>query len=154
MKIFTYGIIGIVAIAIIAGFFIVGSPGDERIRRFDVRRETDLSMIQSEITYYWQNKQSLPVALDNLHDDLRGVSIPVDPDTGIAYEYRVLSEKSFELCAMFSLPSDEKTTVSEATARPISYPVISGNVSWWHAAGLICFERTIDPDFFRPLGKN
>ncbi len=155
MKIFTYGIIGIVVIAIVVGFFIVGSPGDERIRRFDERRISDLGVIQSEIIYYWQSKEILPAVLDNLRDDLRGVSLPLDPDTSAPYEYKVLSDKSFELCAVFSLPSDEKTVESNTLVRPA--PSFGGgfeNSSWGHKAGQVCFLRTIDPDFFRPLGKN
>ncbi len=149
MKIFIYGIIGIVAVAVIAGFFVVGSPMTARIRQFDERRESDLSSIQGNITYYWQSKQKLPEALEDLRDDLRGVIVPTDPETNTPYGFRVLGERSFELCATFSLPSKQKDFSREPIREPISILDF-----WEHAEGTVCFERTIDPAFFPPLGKN
>jgi len=146
MKFFVYGIIAIVAAAIIAGFFVVGSPETARLGRFDIKRESDLGMIQGNGTYFWQSKQKLPESLEDLRDDLRGVIIPTDPETRVPYGFRILGERSFELCATFSLPSQ----VSEV-ARPIEPMGIRS--AWEHGSGPTCFEWTIDPDFFPPIQK-
>lgn len=153
MKIFTYGIIGIVAVAVIAGFFIVGSPAIERVRRFDERRITDLSSLQGEIAYFWQSKQKLPAALGELRDDLRGVVVPVDPETGMPYEYRITGAESFELCSVFSLPSDLQEYKLPARTVPVPAPETGAVTSWDHGAGRTCFSRNIDKDFFPPIKK-
>src|SRR6185295_1419021 len=54
-----FGIIIVLAMIII-GFIAVGSPAKQRALRFDSQRVSDLSNIQSQIIYYWQQKEKLP----------------------------------------------------------------------------------------------
>lgn len=147
MKIFIYSIIGIVALSVVAGFFFVGSPLDERTRRIDERRISDLQLIQNEIIGYWMNKEKLPEDLSLLRDDIRGISIPADPETGAPYEYKILGDMKFSLCATFKLPSRE---YGEISAKPIPAEPYGGAENWQHGEGRVCFERTIDPDIYRP----
>lgn len=158
MKYFAYSIIFIVTCAVIGGFFVVGSPREERLRRFDERRIDDLQMIQSEIVNFWQAKGVLPKTLDVLNDDIRGVAVPRDPETGLEYEYSIKGELTFELCAKFNLPSRQEgqdLVLSTRSTQPspdyISRPNYYGPESWQHEAGLACFERTIDPDIYKPI---
>ncbi len=151
MKYFVYFVIAVVIIAVVAGFFIVGSPQEGRLRRFDERRIQDLSMIQSTVVDYWQSKQELPPNLDALKDDLRGITIPADPETGSSYTYSISGAQTFELCANFALPAVEE---SNAYLPKVAYPyperpygLTSSN--WNHSEGYACFERVIDPDFFK-----
>src|SRR3989344_9571800 len=44
----------LVIFAIIAGFFIVGTPGQAREYRLDQQKVNDLQSIQSQVVYYWQ----------------------------------------------------------------------------------------------------
>lgn len=149
MKYFVYAIIGIVAISVVGGFFVVGSPFEERIRRFDQKRISDLQFIQSEIVNYWISKEKIPATLALLKDDIRGIAIPRDPETGTEYEYRTLEEMKFALCATFSRPS---SAIESTTPRPALEPY-AGIENWEHGEGRICFERTIDPDIYRPKSK-
>ena len=149
MKYFVYSIIVIVAAAIITGFFIVGSPTTERLFRFDEQRIQDLQSIQWQITDYWQNKQKLPAELADLNDDLRGIKVPTDPESGANYEYYIDSTYTFRLCATFNKPSR-----SGPGETYVEYPKpydtsLSGADNWQHEAGTACFKRTIDPDFFK-----
>lgn len=155
MKYFTYIVILVVAAAIVAGFFVVGSPKDERLRRFDERRVEDLQNIQSQIIYYWQRKEQLPASLEMLRDDLGGFQVPKDPETGSPYEYKIKGPLSFALCANFVRPSDYGTDNSRwyvpAPAYPESKPY-SEPSNWQHGTGYVCFERTIDKDLY-PVRK-
>src|SRR3989344_6217490 len=144
MKLFIYGVIAVVAVAIIAGFFIVGSPFEERIRRFDDRRVSDLQNIQSEIINYWVSKEALPRALSDIRDDIRGIVIPKDPETGAEYEYAVRGNLAFALCATFSRRSE---TTDSSTPKPALDQYYRGE-NWEHGEGRVCFERTIDPDIY------
>lgn len=164
MKYFVYTIIGIVTTAIVAGFFIIGSPQEERLRRFDEQRINDLQYLQSQIVFYWQNKKKLPENLEILRDDLRGVTVPSDPQTGESYGYEIRGPLTFALCATFSRPSlgrkvdtAEKSTsyreskpIRATPSPPEPYYGIRGSTSWEYNAGRTCFERNIDTDFFKP----
>ncbi len=149
-KIFIYLIIAIVALAVVAGFFIVGSPQSERLRRFDDQRISDLQIIQGQIIYYWQNKEKLPQILNDLKDPISGFTPAKDPQTGEGYGYNVKGALEFSLCANFNLPSLEsgKPSIELPTYPPQYRP--SGDSNWEHAAGYVCFERTIDPEFYKP----
>lgn len=150
IKFFVYGVVAVVAASIIAGFFIIGSPGEERVRRFDARRISDLQFIQSEVINFWTNKQKLPENLSLLRDDIRGVSIPKDPETGAEYEYTILGGTKFALCASFSRPTE---TYGAPAQKPIPAEPYIGVENWEHKEGHVCFERTIDPDIYRPKTK-
>ncbi len=138
---FKYGVVSVVAVAVLSSFFVIGSPSEQKDRRLDTRRVEDLRVIQSEVAYYWQNKQTLPADLNELNDPLRGVNIPSDPSTGVLYPYRAIDDMTFEVCATFT--TDSSVYVTE----PAYYPYEGGD--WGHGVGEVCFERTIDPDFYK-----
>lgn len=156
MKYFIYSVIGIVSAMVIAGFFIVGSPKEERMRQFDERRVNDLSSLQYEIINYWQSKLKLPTKLEDLNSDIKGFTAYVDPETGTSYEYAVKGDLKFELCATFALQSEEMAnTVNAVPTAPVRAPIYKDvyRESWKHDAGRVCFERTIDPDLYPPVKK-
>lgn len=149
MRFFVWGVLLIVAAATIGGFFLVGSPFAERLRRFDDERASGLQTLQSQIIYYWQRKNILPQSLDDLRDPLSGFVPPVDPETQESYEYRATGTLKFELCAAFK-------TASNQTAELRGHPPVQaypggkpGQDSWSHEAGRTCFERTIDPELYQ-----
>lgn len=156
MKLFSYIVIAVVAVSVIGGFFIVGSPGDERARRFDEERVSHLQTIQGEVVYYWQNKEVLPKNLDELTDSIRGFRAPMDPETGASYTYTVKNDLLFELCATFVTTSTGyKNPDVPIPAMPISRPYLHDPYSstWEHGIGKTCFEREIDPDIYKPFPK-
>lgn len=136
MKFFIYGVIGVVCVAIIVGFFVVGSPSEERAKQLDLRRVSDLTNLQYQIAYYWQAKERLPSVLSDIKDDIRGIFVPVDPETNNAYEYSIKSDNQFELCATF--------------ARPGTGYAMPGQ-EWKHDVGRTCFVRTVDKDLYPPI---
>ena len=144
MKYFTYVIIGIVAIAIVAGFFLVGSPQEKRLQRFDDQRVQDLSFLQNQIVSYWQSKSKLPANLLDLKDDIRGIAVPHDPQTGGDYGYEAKGAFAFSLCADFVRSTQSQTDQT----KPVAYDYYGGN--WRHGAGHVCFDRTIDKDIYKP----
>ncbi|MFH0806550.1 MAG: DUF5671 domain-containing protein [Candidatus Brennerbacteria bacterium] len=143
----------VVLAGVISGFFYAGSPAEERVRRIDMQRVNDLQMIQSEVVSYWQAKEKLPENFEAIVDvnDVRGVVMPRDPETGEAYEYRVKGPLSFELCAMFARKSEYGISTEVTTLARKPYYDFAEN--WDHDAGRYCFLRTIDPDIYRPLPR-
>ncbi len=150
MKLFVWGACAFVALAVIAGFIVAGSPFRQREVRFDSERVGHLQNLQSEIVAYWQLKSKLPAALDDLEDSISGFKASVDPQTGEPYLYNVKAPLTFELCATFNLVSND--TVKGRMAHPVE-PFAPVFENWNHPAGSHCFERTIDPERYRVPGK-
>lgn len=146
----TVGIgVGVLALAtIIAGFFIVGTPQEARLARFDDAKVADLQNIQSQVVSYWQAKRALPVSLIDLTNSLQYGQVPTDPQTGAAYGYQTAGPLTFKLCADFNQPS-------RGTGNAPAIPAAPGFAkdTWQHGAGQTCFSRTIDPSFYPPLTK-
>jgi hypothetical protein len=121
----------LVAAAVITGLVLAGSPSEERFRRYDQERISDLQQIQSSVietydTQYGHLPQTLEEAMK------RSPVSPeffVDPETKQPYSYSVLSSESYQLCATFSLPSSAQTD-------PVS-------AMWEHPAGSACFTLQI-----------
>lgn len=141
LKVLVWGVSVLVLATVVGGFFVVGSPARQRSLNFDERKVNDLQNIQNQVIYYWQQKSNLPVQLSDLTDSISGYKAPADPQTGQAYEYKVASNLSFQLCANFNLPStnDQRTI-------PMIYPPPD---NWSHGAGSTCFDRTIDPQLYK-----
>ena len=159
-KHFARGTVAAVAVAIVAGFFVVGSPAQQRKIRFDDRRVGDLQMLQGQIINQWTMKEKLPAKLDDLRDSLSGFVPPVDPETNQPYAYTVSAPLSFKLCATFSRPSLDKTFGKSTGATPLYrtpvevYPygyMGEFDQNWSHDAGEKCFDRTIDPKLYKPV---
>ncbi|MEK7227763.1 MAG: DUF5671 domain-containing protein [Patescibacteria group bacterium] len=158
----------LVIFTVVYGFMVMGGPGSQRDLRLDQRRVEDLQSIQWQVISFWQQKEKLPASLDEFKNPISGFMVPQDPEfeKGNAYEYKKVSEKSFELCAAFTLHIP-KGWVDYSKggyggggimpARDIavsSMPYPGGvNDSWDHQAGRTCFERTIDPELYPPYPK-
>lgn len=148
--VYKWFVVGVIACSVVFGFYVVGSPQNQRTVRFDERRAQDLSSLQNQIINYWQKKNDLPKNLNVLANDILGIVVPRDPKTGAAYEYSVLGKLKFELCATFETSSSNDTS---GRTKPLllSYPYPGGAIeTWQHNAERTCFERTIDPDLFKP----
>lgn len=138
----------LVVLSIAAGFFIIGTPWDAQKYRLDQNKVNDLQNIQGQVVSYWELKQKLPASLADLNNPLGYFIVPVDGQTGAAYEYSVTGATSFSVCATFNSASDER---SQAVTRP-AYPTEKGIAdNWSHASGRVCFARTIDPELYPPI---
>ncbi|MBI2462635.1 MAG: hypothetical protein HYV65_00085 [Candidatus Spechtbacteria bacterium] len=133
----------LVVLATIAyGFILVGSPEQQRARRFDDQRVQDLQGIQNEIVNYWQQKEVLPQSLDALTNSISGYSAPKDPRTNELYEYAVSGALTFQLCSNF-----EASTAGQSDQRIYKHGPYGQN--WNHAVGRVCFPKEIDPELYK-----
>ena len=127
-------VIAVAVAGVIVGFVVAGTPGERRSSRLDNERINDLSRIESQVNYYYDQNDVLPLTLDQLNGPLND-SFFADPETGLQYEYRVTDKTSFELCANFS-----GSSYRDGVARP-SY--IAPRQDWEHESGHQCFERDL-----------
>ncbi len=139
--------VGVLAlVSVISGFFIIGTPNDVRMLRYDETKVQDLSNMQYQVLNYWQLKRTLPTEAAQLVDSLGGYSLPTDPQAKVPYTYRATGPLTFELCASFNKPTPDTAGKGAYPARDISYPSMGIEENWKHGKGEVCFARTIDPE--------
>jgi hypothetical protein len=141
--------------SIVLGFSVMGSPRDQRERRYDQQRVNDLQGLQWQVINYWQQKERLPQTIEDLKDPLSGNNLPIDPETQALYEYEKTGNLSFRLCANFYQPTPKYQMGADSMARPMYGPEVSMRLPevWNHEAGRQCFDRTIDPDLYPPYER-
>lgn len=144
-------------VAIVAGFFLVGSPMAARDIRLDIQRVNDLQSIQSQVVTYYQQKEALPTSISELADPLSYYALPKDPVTDAEYVYRQTGDLSFELCAIFAREGRDmegRGGFGRDVAVSYTYPGPDGALeNWQHDSGEVCFSRTIDPERYPPFEK-
>ncbi len=138
----------VIAAVIITGLVVAGLPQSKRLLRLDDQRAVDLSSVHNQVLTFWKAKSRLPKDTAEIQSaDVYGAwKMPTDPTTGESYEYRVISAKTFELCAVFQVDTSKQYT-SAAAPREIWAPTAADYTQ--HGVGRFCFERTIDPDFLK-----
>ena len=133
-RIFLFVVILSVVGAVVYAFFLMGSPIKQRALQLDRTRISDLQQISSAINTYWEVNETLPESFGDIQAQqfiyIRSVK---DPKTGEEYEYRTLTQDTFELCAVFELDSKE---------QDVRIRVPFSEEQWQHGAGRVCFERT------------
>ena len=145
------GALVLIIATVASGILIMGTPSQVRLYRFDQQKVDDLTSIQWQVVNYWQQHTALPATLGALNDPISNYQAPVDAQTNAPYTYTVINAHSFKLCATFNAETQA------LSASDLSMPVagVYGkdlmNDSWWHGAGEVCFNRTIDPTRYPPL---
>ena len=92
------------AAAVAAALLTVGGPGTARLERLDERRARDLGELAAAVERHRVFTGRLPASLDEVRDGPSGSPPIHDPETGAPYEYEVLGEGRFRVCARLSLP--------------------------------------------------
>src|SRR3989338_1068779 len=108
-----------VILAIALGFAVGGSPDTARKQGLDTQRTNDLREIANCVANFGASQNRLPDTIGELSESGRYAYCSgrtLDPETGVQYEYRVVSsgmvtagvlEGEFELCATFTTDSGE-----------------------------------------------
>ncbi len=129
----TWLIISVVVIllSIAWGFSVLGSPRTQRLIKYDTQKVTDLQNVSYQVEDYYRTNNKLP-------DTLTNFAVPLDQQSGQAYQYEKIGNNKYNLCAEFNSVSGDATQPN-VYMRPIGYQ------SWEHPAGHYCFEQTINP---------
>ena len=124
----TFAAIATVAVAAgaVAAFWVLGTPGQQRLLMGDQQRLEDLNAIAS--TLYWQSQEQEDYVLPDILDvnDQRQ-----DPITQEPYGYSKVDEGRYQLCANFA---------TDSSTRKLADPT---NQNWKHPQGFHCFELEI-----------
>ncbi len=129
-------VVGVVGV----GLGLVSGPNSARQEAFDRERARQIADIAYAIDQYWQREEKLPDDLAFLEHEDNTLYPVVEPDTGRAYQYTVLGDRQFELCATFL--TDAKATGQ----RPVTGPLDRQKI-WLHPAGDQCFALQVNENW-------
>ncbi|MFH0818569.1 MAG: DUF5671 domain-containing protein [Patescibacteria group bacterium] len=132
----------VVLVFIILGFFFIGSPFNQRLRRIDTEKRSSLENISYNIDSYMYEKKALPESLEIIKNKYN--TNITDPQTQKEYTYEVIDKDNYKLCAEFNLPSISKE-YTDKYSLPASQDI------WEHDKGTVCFTKqvNIDPAFMK-----
>jgi hypothetical protein len=139
VKLFSIIVTAVIVVLIVIALFLVGSPENERQRRFDEQRIQDLQQIRfNSIDAFYRENERLPDSLQETRaaTPMRGMAF-LDPVTEDPYEYTRVSSSTYELCAVFDMPSESE--------------MIKSDPFWEHGAGHTCFTLDIQSRSESPM---
>ncbi len=138
-----------VALSIVGSFAIMGSPKEQRLRRFDEQRVSFLQNIDGLIQNDFSSANKvLPASLDVVFDGVDPLMRrDRDPVTGEQFVYEITGTSTYKLCATFAQMSYERE-MAQRTKQSLSvtsyYDYGMYNYNWLHDAGYFCFDREIE----------
>jgi hypothetical protein len=119
--------IAAVVASVVGGLLLLGSPQEARERILDARRIAEIRTIANAVDLYWTRQGHLPVSLVALSQG-QGIQIHrFDPETKRPYDYRVLGDNSYELCAEFARDAAQDGLIPQGDF-------------WAHGSGSQCFR--------------
>ena len=136
----------VVTLAVVASLFVgfshTQTPSQVREKNIDSKQVTDLQMIQNQIESYMAVNNTLP---DTIESAYGGLSIPIAPENRMAYEYSVVSNDSFKLCADFVTESSQADNTFYGDSGIYAKPLTIRNPNDWnHGKGNWCYTRVLN----------
>ena len=123
---------------LVSGLLLIDSPVVARQKTWDNEKQNELRQLRDQIGYEFDMIKSLPQNLFALDLDQ---SLIMDDQNHKPYEYRILEDTKFELCADFNLASTDSMGDPNAYVR---YPG-SGFDNFDHKAGRNCYTLEVTP---------
>lgn len=140
VRLFAAAVTAVVVVALGFGFYLAGTPGRARELALDASRIGHLMGITQMIDRFWVREERLPRDLEELQN-AREVWLESieDPVTGARYPYRIIGDRSYELCAVFDTESEER-------GRPTGQSSRYQSGFWAHGIGESCFAVVVEKE--------
>lgn len=138
IKEYFYGSFIIVIAVLISAFIFVESPIETRNIKHDQKITNQFSQIDSGINKYYRINKKLPESLDGLLKEITFLreNDLIDSSTRQKFDYKIVDEKSYELCAVFKVRSAGYEDRSDYYL----------DKRWGHEAGYQCLRQNIIED--------
>lgn len=124
---------------VVAGLWHIDSPHTAREKQVDAQVRSDLERIYGDVAQYARVNGTLPTSLSEVYPS---GAVPQAPEGRQAYRYRVVNERTFELCGSFAHAYERQENrflqpapTPDAFIEPFSYS---------HPAGRFCTEATVN----------
>lgn len=122
--------IGAVVAVVTGALMVVGPPHVARRQQFDQQRLGDLMTMTRAVDEFVRRHARLPGSLDELASEPQSVVKTQDPEGAEPYGYRATGDRTYEVCATFSLGA----TAADDDAV---------NRFWSHDAGRKCYALEV-----------
>lgn len=132
-RLFALLAVAAVVIAVITGFWLLGSPNKQRQLRADQQRLQDIREIAQRLHEQAKQSPTLGKSID-LPVSLPPPARQFDPISGKTYEYRRLDSTHYQLCAEFATDSNKD--------RLRDSPWMNQDF-WQHPSGQHCFQLDV-----------
>lgn len=131
IKSFFIGSLSAIIIIFILGVLFVESPFETRKRKFDNLITNKFQKIDRSINEYYNFEKKLPKTLDDLIEETEYLDQEdvIDEARGEQFDYKIIEERKYEICANFNLASKEGK----------NYYLDE----WKHEAGYQCLKKRI-----------
>ncbi len=135
IQMYFYGSLAVVIAVFVASLFFVESPAETRNRKLDQRILENFNDIDRAVNDYYYDEKKLPENLDELVSEFNYLTNKdiEDPLSKKKYEYKITSDKKYELCAVFR--------VSNKGEDEIRYNFYKDR--WPHDAGYQCIIQKV-----------
>lgn len=134
--------LSVVAVLVAFGAFLYFIYLAHRDEVMDALRVHNVLEISWRVAMYDYTNKTVPAALSELEEKTYGRT-PIDPVTGVPYEYYRHGPHTYEICAVFSRAAEDDA----GRINVVSYgdPVVHGYGTWSHGSGRQCLTRSIPP---------
>lgn len=142
-QIYFYGSLVIIVATLIAGAFFIESPQKTRDRKQDQMIVEKFDNIARTINSYYSSKKKLPENFEKLLLD--GFMQSADEITNLKtkekFEYKIISEDTYELCATFKTSNKNDQQLNYNTPWP--------NTQWLHDEGYQCIKKPVEKEIYK-----
>lgn len=142
VRMYFYGSLVIIAAVFVSALLIAESPQQARERKLDEAILEDFETISRGLDAYYDGNQKLPATLEELESEVLFVTDEnlEDSETGRKYEYRVVGNRKYQLCAVF-----RTSNVDDPDANQFNFE------RWPHKAGEQCLDQSINSELVKPV---
>lgn len=127
----------IVLLAVVHGFTRAGLPNQTREANFDQTRVSRIRNVVSVISNYYFKNNVLPQKLSDLSDVLYAPDDIKDPQTEKEYDYELISQTTYKICANFAIASKD--------IKDSNY--YYSDKKYEHPKGNYCFSENVAPNY-------
>jgi len=133
IRIYLYGSLAVVVAVFTSSLFFVESPTETRNRKMDSAILSSFNKIGTAINDYYNDEKKLPESLEEIAVEFNYVTDRdlKDPVTDKGYEYKIVGNKKYELCATF-----------RTSNKDIPSPDYLEGL-WPHAVGYQCLRQRV-----------
>lgn len=129
-------------VAIIVPFASFTNPKKQLAIKLDQQRINQFNSIYGYIQNYYKSNAALPQNLEFIST----ADVTRDPETQVPFEYEILGQNTFKLCATFSSDSTETSIKGYRDTMPI----YNEEVDYTHQKGFDCINFRISMNYPTP----
>lgn len=115
----------VVFASVVYAFIDGGSPRAARDNKYDTTRLSDMQNIKNWINTFYNKNKRLPSSIYEASADYSSYNQSAsmkDPESKTEYEYTLLNDKDYKLCATFATDTTKNTSdYNKQFAHPIGY---------------------------------